>query len=133
MFLIIVDAYSKWPDIFEMRCTTSTTTINTLRTLFAGQGIPAEIVSDYGTQFRLEDFREFMESNAIRQSHLHFIPGQMVKQRDLSDCLGKPLNLHQRILLVLIKKLNSFQCKYRITPQGTTNESTSIPMYSQNI
>ncbi|XP_061164934.1 uncharacterized protein K02A2.6-like [Saccostrea echinata] len=44
MFLIVVDAYSKWPEIFEMRSTTSNATINTLRTLFARQGIPAEIM-----------------------------------------------------------------------------------------
>ena len=31
------------------------------------------------------------------------------------------------------KKLNSFLCKYRITPQGTTNESPSILIYSRNI
>ncbi|XP_056001322.1 uncharacterized protein K02A2.6-like [Ostrea edulis] len=38
MFLIIVDAYSKWPEVFEMKSTTSTATINTLRTLFIKPG-----------------------------------------------------------------------------------------------
>ena len=66
MFLIVVDAYSKWPDIFEMGFTTSTATIKTLRTLFARQGIPAEIVLDNGPQFRSEKVRQFMESNSIR-------------------------------------------------------------------
>ena len=64
-FFIVVDAYSKWPDIFEMRSTTSTATISTLRTLFVRQGIPVEIVSDNGPQFRSEEFRQFMESNHI--------------------------------------------------------------------
>lgn len=66
MFLIVVDAHSKWPDIFEMKSTASNATINTLRTLFARQGIPVEVVSDNGPQFRSEEFRQFMESNAIR-------------------------------------------------------------------
>lgn len=46
MFLTVVDAHSKWPEIFEMKSTTSNATINTLRTLFARQGIPVEVVSD---------------------------------------------------------------------------------------
>lgn len=56
MFLIVVDAHSKWPEIFEMKSTTNNATINTLRTLFARQGIPVEVVSDNGPQFRSEEF-----------------------------------------------------------------------------
>ena len=51
MFLIVVDAYSKWPEVIEMSSTTSEATIQQLRRLFAQFGIPETIVSDNGTQF----------------------------------------------------------------------------------
>ncbi|XP_062575345.1 uncharacterized protein K02A2.6-like [Saccostrea cucullata] len=48
MFLIIVDAYSKWMDVVMMNSTTSESTINALRYLFSSYGLPIEIVSDNG-------------------------------------------------------------------------------------
>lgn len=51
MFLIVVDAYSKWIDVVMMTSTTSESTINALRYLFSSYGLPVEIVSDNGPQF----------------------------------------------------------------------------------
>ena len=53
IFLIVIDAYSKWSEISEMR--------STARTQFARQGVPAEIKSENGPQFCSEEFRKFME------------------------------------------------------------------------
>ena len=35
MFLVVVDAHTKWPDMFEMQDTTAAETVATLRSLFA--------------------------------------------------------------------------------------------------
>ncbi|KAK3107097.1 hypothetical protein FSP39_007098 [Pinctada imbricata] len=132
MFLIVVDAYSKWPEVFEMRTTTTAARINVLRTLFARQGIPNELVSDNGPQFRSEEFRLFMESNAIR--HITSAPfhprtnGQAERfvqsfKKAIKSATGGSIN----------EKLNVFLSKYRITPQGTTNESPSMLLYGRNI
>ncbi len=40
MFLVIVDAYSKWPVVKQMKTTTATQTIEVLRAVFADSGIP---------------------------------------------------------------------------------------------
>ena len=48
-FLIMVDAYSKWLCVESMNTTTSTKTINVLRSWFAIYGLPVELVSDNGT------------------------------------------------------------------------------------
>ena len=42
MFLISVDAHSKWPEVIEMSKTTSTRTIAELRKLFASYGLPEQ-------------------------------------------------------------------------------------------
>ena len=46
MFLIMVDAYSKWLEVHPNRVTTSRATIEKLRATFATHGIPTTLVSD---------------------------------------------------------------------------------------
>ena len=66
MFLVVVDAHSKWPEVIPVSSTTSSSTIEVLRDLFARFGIPEQIVSDNGTQFVSEEFQAFIKSNGIR-------------------------------------------------------------------
>ncbi|KAK6764770.1 hypothetical protein RB195_024917 [Necator americanus] len=40
MYLVLVDAYSKWPEVFEMSSSSTTATLRELRMLFASQGDP---------------------------------------------------------------------------------------------
>ena len=56
MFLVVVDAHTKWPDLFEMRNTTAAETVATLRSLFARMGLPEQVVSDNGPQFVSGEF-----------------------------------------------------------------------------
>ena len=51
MLFILVDAHSKWPEVFTMSSTTSGRTISKLRETFARFGLPEELVSDNGPQF----------------------------------------------------------------------------------
>uniref|UniRef100_A0A3B3SKQ2 Gypsy retrotransposon integrase-like protein 1 n=1 Tax=Paramormyrops kingsleyae TaxID=1676925 RepID=A0A3B3SKQ2_9TELE len=66
MFLILVDAYSKWIDAHVVNRSTSAVTIECLRQSFSQQGIPEIVVSDNGTCFTSAEFREFMQKNGIR-------------------------------------------------------------------
>lgn len=64
-FLIVTDAYSKWPEVFRTRDITSSFTINNLREIFATFGLPDTIVSDNGTQFTASSFKNFVKLNKI--------------------------------------------------------------------
>ena len=67
MFLITVDAYSKWIDAQVVNAATSFNTIEHLiRTLFATHSIPSVIVSDNGSTFTSSEFAEFTKKNGIR-------------------------------------------------------------------
>ena len=46
MYLIIVDAYSKWPIVKIMKTTTSSKVVEELRTVFADNGLSDTLVSD---------------------------------------------------------------------------------------
>ena len=45
MFLVVVDAYSKWPEIIQMSEATSTTTIREMNRMFVRYGFPKTLVS----------------------------------------------------------------------------------------
>lgn len=64
-FLVVVDAYSKWPEVLRMSTTTGTSTINALRFLFSAYGLPEQLVSDNGPQFTSYEFKEFLKVNGI--------------------------------------------------------------------
>ena len=56
MYFVVVDAHSKWPEVFEMNNTSATKTITILRHLFSCYGLPNQLVSDNGPQFVSEEF-----------------------------------------------------------------------------
>ena len=66
MYFLIIDAYSKWLEIFLMPTTTSTKTIETLRSLFVRYGLPEQVVLGNGPQFMSDEFKGFCKSNGIR-------------------------------------------------------------------
>ena len=47
-YLVVVDAFSKWPEVFIMPTMTSEKTIQILRSLFSRYGLPQILVSDNG-------------------------------------------------------------------------------------
>ena len=61
MYLIVMDAHSKWMEVITMASTTSESTINALRYLFSSYGIVEEIVSDNGPQFVSNEFQNFVK------------------------------------------------------------------------
>ena len=65
-YLLVVDAYSKWPEIFIMEHPTASCTVRKLRQLFSRFGVPEQVVSDNGTQFTSSIFSEFCQQNGIR-------------------------------------------------------------------
>ncbi|KAL0151789.1 hypothetical protein M9458_052940 [Cirrhinus mrigala] len=65
-FLLIVDAHSKWVEIFPTHLTNAEKTINILRHLWASYGFPKELVSDNGPPFTSWEFGEFLRKNGVR-------------------------------------------------------------------
>ena len=51
MFLLIIDAHSKWMDIHCVNSATSGVTIDKMRSTFASRGLPEIVVSDNGSNF----------------------------------------------------------------------------------
>ena len=56
VFFVLIDAYSKWPEVVEIKTITSKS-----KKFFASNGIPEQMVSDNGPQFAV-----FMKGNRIK-------------------------------------------------------------------
>lgn len=64
-FFIMVDAYSKWPEVRIAKNITAKTTINECREIFARYGIPQIFVTDNDRTFTSTEFKAFLERNGV--------------------------------------------------------------------
>ena len=67
MFLIIIDACSKWIEAVPTSSATSAATIEILRSTFARFDLPDLVVSDNGQCFVSDEFKSFLSQNGIKQ------------------------------------------------------------------
>jgi transposase InsO family protein len=118
-FLIVVDAYSKYPDVIPVPSMTSQQTVTVLRKLCAQHGVPETIVSDNGTQFTSQDFKEFCKTNAV--SHIlspPYHPQSNGWAKRFVDTFKRGL-LKLRREGDMDKILVTFLLTYRTTPNST--------------
>nr|VZI04460.1 unnamed protein product [Spirometra erinaceieuropaei] len=71
-YLILVDAYSKWPEIAPLNPATASSTITFLRRIFSQNGLPEVLVSDNGSQFTSSSIEDFCRQHNIQ--HLRSPP-----------------------------------------------------------
>ena len=118
-YLIVVDSFSKWPEVFKCKKPTSEVAISALHELFARFGVVDCIVSDNGTQFTSSDFKEFCEDfqvNHITTPPYHPRSNGLAERfvdtlkRALKKAKGTPTD----------KALQQFLQVYRITPNRNT-------------
>lgn len=68
-YLIIVDAFSKWPEIITMKHTRGSDTIEKFEEVFSRYGNAELLVTDNGPQFTSQAFRNFCRLRGITQMH----------------------------------------------------------------
>ena len=64
-YLVVVDYFSRYPEVIQMRSTTSQSVISTV---FARHSIPKTLRSDNGPQFTSREFADFAESYQFRHT-----------------------------------------------------------------
>ncbi|XP_060114727.1 uncharacterized protein K02A2.6-like, partial [Heteronotia binoei] len=72
IFLIIVDAYTKWLEVLPVASTSSAAAIRALRRVLCTHGIPDTLVSDNGAAFTSGEFQAFLQRYLIR--HIRSAP-----------------------------------------------------------
>ena len=120
MFLVIVDAHSKWMDVYPTRSSDSLITIEKLRASFACWGVPTVLVTDYAQCFVSQQFKTFCSVNGIR--HLT-TPSLSPKSNGLAERSVQSFKngLYKQISGSIETKVSRFLFRYRTTPHTTTS------------
>ena len=122
MFLVLIDAHSKWLEVHLMKSISAVPTIERLKSIFAIHGVPRKIVTDNGPAFVSEEFRLFMSQNGIihvKSAPYHPSTNGLAERAVQTFKQGL---LHQK-LGSIETKLSCFLFKYRLTPHSTTGSS----------
>ncbi|XP_062700183.1 uncharacterized protein K02A2.6-like [Aedes albopictus] len=125
-YLIVVDAYSKWPEIFPTRQITTKATINLLRTLFANKGMPELLVTDNGTQFKSAEFSQFCSENGVRHiTTAPFHPQSNGQAERFVDTFKRAVRKIQEGEGTIKEALDLFLMTYRTTPNPNVPDKKS--------
>ena len=119
MFMLVIDAHSKWMEIAIVDTATTQNTIKHLRSMFARFGLPRVMVTDNGTCFTSSDFAQFAQHNQIRHvriSPYHPSTNGLAERAVQTFKLG----MKKQMKGTLQTKLSRFLFHYRLTPNSTT-------------
>ena len=134
IFLVIVDAHSKWVEVILMSSTTSQSTILELRKLFAAYGLPEHVISDNGPQFVSTEFENFLEMNGIRHTcSASYHPQTNGEAERFVQTLKQFLRAEKLDKCSVQTKVSRFLLSYRSTPNYTTGRTPSELFLKRNI
>ena len=132
--LLMVDTHSEWPEVIPMKKIKKSTTIESLRTVFARNGIPEQIVSDDGPQFTSREFAKFTKLNGIK--HFRSAPYHQATN-GLAERFVQTLNRSMKLMknedMSLNKKIATFLLLDRNAPHNITNETPANLFYGRNL
>ena len=72
MFVLLVDAHSKWIEVHITNASTTAVTIEKLKLTFASLGLLEMLVTDNGPSFASSEFTDFVKANGIQ--HVKTVP-----------------------------------------------------------
>ncbi|GFW05027.1 uncharacterized protein K02A2.6 [Trichonephila clavipes] len=114
---LIVDAHSKWLEVYPMKVTTTKKTIECLRDSFARFGLPRVLVSDNGSQFTSYEFQRFMHKNGVRhKTSAPFKPSSNGQAERYVATLKQSLRAMHKYEGTIQQKLSTFLMQYRKAP-----------------
>jgi len=131
---VVIDAYSRFPEVEVVHSTAASGVIPKLDRIFATHGLPRIIRSDNGPPFNSEDIRKYMAENGINLSRITPLWPQanseaenfmkpMTKAIRSAHAEGKPWKKH----------FHKFLLNYRSTPHCTTGFTPAELLFNRKV
>ena len=135
MWLVMQDAYSKWPEVIRMNNNiTSPATIKALRLIFARTGIPMTLVSDNGPSLVSYEMKNFLKRNGIK--HIP-IPTYSSKSNGICERFVGTFKAAIKKMCEtdsdVDKNVANFLLTYRNTPHSSTGEAPAVRAFNRNL
>ncbi|XP_058446711.1 uncharacterized protein K02A2.6-like [Malaya genurostris] len=116
-YLVVVDSFSKWPEIVQTRSITTAATVKILRDLFARLGMPETLVSDNGSQFTSAEFQSYCTNNGIEHlTTAPFHPQSNGQAERFVDTFKRSIKMIKEGRATMCDALSTFLQTYRSTP-----------------
>lgn len=126
MYIIIIDAYSKWTYVKRVQNITSTKTIKILRDYFSLWGIPITLVTDNGPSLVSEEMEKFLKDNGV--IHIRTPPYHPASNGAAENSVKTFKNFLKKVgpnqnMDILDEAICKFILKYNSTVHCTTGTS----------
>ncbi|XP_031780280.1 uncharacterized protein K02A2.6-like [Nasonia vitripennis] len=124
MYLIIIDAHSKWIDIKEMSDITAKNTIGAFKEYFSVWGLPNALVMDNGPTFTSEASKEFLDNNNVK--HNRTAPYHPASNGAAENAVRSFKNKFKKLCKDKLSRQDAllrYLLYYRSTPHSTTGVS----------
>ncbi|KAL7293237.1 hypothetical protein TKK_0013377 [Trichogramma kaykai] len=137
-YFIIMDAYSKWPEVYYMNNITTENTLHKLRDFCARYGLPETLVSDNGRQLVSNEFENFCKMNKIKHilsAPFHPSTNGAAENAVKSFKLGlkKSLLDPQNKQVHIDTLISRYLLGYRVSPHCTTGETPAKLMLNREL
>jgi len=122
--LVLIDYYSRWPEVAFMKKTDASKVIKVLEGIFQTHGLPDSLRSDNGPPFQSREFAAFLEYLGIQHKRgIPLSPESNGEVERFNETLLKMARISQIESLECKSAISDFLFQYRTTPHSTTGES----------
>ena len=132
--LVMVDYYSRYMEVLEMRSITASKTIEEMGKVFARFGYPETLSADNGPQFKSEEFKDFCNGNGIQLNlTVPYWPQANGEVERQNRSILKILKIAEDEGQDWKVELQRFLTMHRATPHTVTGVSPSQLMFGWSI
>jgi len=126
--LVIIDSFSKYPQVYWTKNTDAKFTKTALRRFFCEEGVPQMVVSDNGPQFRADQMRQWLQTIGVVQL---FSPARHPQSNGQAENFVRTLKVsinsaNPQTTDELFEATDSFLLQYRSSEHATTKKSPAV-------
>ena len=131
---VVIDSYSKFPEVEIMKSTTASAVTNRLDRIFAVHGIPTDIYSDNGPPFASDAVKKFMQNRGINHRLVTpYWPQANREAESFMKPLGKAVKAAKMEGKDWKEELHGFLLAYKTTPHCTTGVAPSQLLFNREV
>ena len=130
--LVVIDRYSRYPEVEIVRSTKASVVIPKFDKIFATHGIPFSVTTDNGPPFNSEEYRRYLRTLGISYDPAtpKWPQGNAEVER-FNQPLGRALTTAKVAGRIWQQELNRFLLQYRTTPHATTKIAPSELLFNR--
>ena len=132
--LVVIDRYSRFPEVEIVRSTKASVVIPKLDKIFSVHGIPETVKTDNGQPFSSNDFDRYLKTlGIVYEPSTPCWPQANGEVEHFNQPLGKALQTAVAEGKVWRQELYRFLLQYRTTPHSTTKVVSCELMFNRSV